>query len=340
MNAQTFDLLKIIGSPFIDSIKEGELLNADGLFEYAKKNRMPLLYLKYASELGIKDKHTEDYLGLFNQWNEIEFRIKKVINHLDQSDISYYTFKSIKPYREVTVDIDLLISEHYEKAVRLLNDSGYIRLDRGPLSSTFRDPEYKIDYDIYNELGVSQIIYFDKDKVKDWIFQKPLETGGYINSLLPEIDLLAVIAHSVIKEQMYILAEYYTTLFYLENMNGEKIDNFIEMTRKLKLKCAVKAHIGITALIHKLVHRKVPRPLKKIIDNLGVDELEIHRLKKSQIKTPHKFHPITLVKSLSEKFTESKSRRSMAKQLQSMVNPTFTKSFIPQFISHVVRETY
>jgi hypothetical protein len=336
----TYQLLQIIGSPFINHHKWNNGVNLDELYTYAKNNRMPLLYLRSLVELGIKNEDYKDYIVLSDKWIEIEDRIKNLIKILDDNDIPYTTFKSIKPYREVTVDIDLLIINSYDRALDRLEDSGYRRLSKGPLSSTFRDARIKMDYDIYDEVGVSYIIYFDKDKSLKYIVKKEFQTGGYIDSLSPSVDLLSVIAHSVIKEQMYTLAEYFTTLYYLRGMGDEELRVFIEMADELKLRNAVKAHVGLTYCIHRMAHGMDPPPLKKIVSIFGINGLEAERNRLNGYRVPHKFHPITLLGCFWEKLHESKARRSFARQARSMMSPVFIMDFLPKFLSHIIRETY
>ena len=154
------------------------------------------------------------------------------------------------------------------------------------------------------------------------------------------MDLLAVIAHSVIKEQMYTLSEYYSTLYYLYTMSEEGLEKFIDMAKKLKLTNAVRAHTSLTYYLHKLVHGITPSPLLKIISVFGLNDFEIGRIVKSEVNMPHKFHPITLMFSFEEKLHELKMRRSVAEQFRSMFSLDFTMKFIPKFIKHAVRESY
>jgi len=340
MDNLTYQLLQIIGSPFIEPNKKMDKINFNILYSYAKNNKMPLLYLRSISESSMNGKDYENYIVLSDKWVEIEKRIKKVIKILDKDKIRYATFKSIKPYREVTVDIDLLIFGSYDGALNRLQDSGYRLLAKGPLSSTLRDPGFRIDYDIYNEVGVSHIIYFDKEKSLNYVAKREFQTGGYIESLVPSVDLLAVIAHSVIKEQMYTLAEYYTTLYYLSGMGEKDLETFIEMVDRLRLRAAVRSHVGLTYCIHRMAHGVEPPPLRKIVAAFGVDGFEAERIKRSSYNAPHKFHPLTLMRSFQEKLHESKSRRSFAQQARSMISPGFAASFFPKFLGHVVRETY
>jgi hypothetical protein len=339
-NNLTYQLLQVIGSPFLESNKKGNKNNFNELYFYAKKNKMPLLYLRSISDSSVKDESYENYITLNDKWVEIENSIRKVIKILDDNKVKYATFKSIKPYREVTVDIDLLIYGSYALALRRLNDSGFKMLGKGPLSSTFRDPNFRIDYDIYNEVGVSHIIYFDKDKALNFIEKKDLQTGGYIESFVPSIDLLAVIAHSVIKEQLYTIAEYYTTLYYLHSMDEDDLKTFIDMVDHFKLRSAVRSHLSVTYSLHRMVHGVVPKPLRDIVTTFGLDEFEVERIRRSGYKVPHKFHSLTLLRSFQEKLQEPKARRSLALQARSMTSPDFFASFFPQFLSHIVRETY
>ncbi len=71
---------------------------------------------------GLIDKNYQDYVVLSGTWVEVEKRIKKVIKILDDNGIRYTTFKSIKPFNDVTVDIDLLILNSYDRALQRLKD--------------------------------------------------------------------------------------------------------------------------------------------------------------------------------------------------------------------------
>ena len=340
MQSLTRTLLSEIGSPFLYSKPSSEGANRAIVLDYAKKNRMPQLYLRSLYEKGVSDSITDDYEGMMSQWYEIEFRVKKVMYFLNNNGIEYVTFKSMKPYREVTVDIDLLILSNYERCLEVLTDAGYKLLERGPLSSTFRDPEFKIDYDIYDEVGVSHIIYYDKEKVEEYIYHKPLQTGDSIPSYTPVADLLAVIGHSVIKEQIYLLAEYYTTLYYLRDMTETDIDLLLDLAERLSLKEAAKTHLCITEYIYRTINGDAPPRLSYLVEKLGINKREITRLEKSDLKMPHKFHALTLAKCFLEKLGEAKAFKSMTRQLIFMMNPRFTKSFLSKFIKHVTRETY
>ena len=67
----------------------------------------------------------------------------------------------------------------------------------------------------------------------------------------PEADLLAVIAHSAIKGNQYILAENCITLHYLDLIDQYSIEKLINLVaRENKLVNAFRWHLTITSILH------------------------------------------------------------------------------------------
>ncbi|MHA1832380.1 MAG: hypothetical protein ACTSV7_00175, partial [Candidatus Baldrarchaeia archaeon] len=161
--------------------------------------------------------------------------------------------------------------------------------------------------------------------------------GKQVRTLKPEADLACIIAHSLIKEQMYLLSEYYTFIYYLEQID---IKHFLEIVKQNNITFAVKTHTLITALFHKVVHKTVPKKLQRLLNALGEESFETNRLIKKGLETPFKYHPITIVKSLLEISKENEIRKSIGSQLIHMLNPNVSREFLEKVINHIKRETY
>jgi hypothetical protein len=302
---------------------------------------MSLLCLEALKGLDRLDGLRTEYRKLGDRYIEAQNAICRASDVLCEAGIRYAFFKSIRPYKEVTVDIDILIfGSAYEETKRTLRTAGYFLLGSGPLSTTFRDSRVKINLDVYNEVGVSSIIYLDKEVLAKSVGKTKLPNGAAVSSLTPDADLLALIAHSVIKEQMYVLSEYYTTLYYLADMKEEGLDSFLSLTDKCKIRSAVKIHLGITALLHQKAHGFVPFSLMRLIEKLDMDSLELMRVRKMGFQMPLKYHPITLLKTFMEKSGEEKARRSFALQALSMIDLGSASLVIKRMLQHVSRETY
>jgi hypothetical protein len=259
---------------------------------------------------------------------------------LARENIIHAVFKTIRPYKSTTVDIDIIIfgnKKSYSKSVETLRQAGYRLVMRGPRSTTLWDQKASIGIDLYEQIAVSFISYIDKEKLVPYIITKKLPNEMLVQTLKPEADLACIIAHSVIKEQMYTLSEYYTFIHYVKQMN---INNFLQIVKQNNITSAARTHASITELLHKAAHNTIPIELQQIIESLGKEKLETARLIKNYFKTPHKYHPITIAKFLLEILKGRKSRNSIALQIFHMLNPNFNKDFFKAVVNHVIRETY
>jgi len=341
MNFPTGNLLRSIGSPFASFSYDASKTNIFELYRYATKNKVALLYLEALRRLGNIGSLQTEYDSMIARYAGTEAAIHRVSEVLDKAGVDYVFFKSIRPYREVTVDIDILVfGSRYREVIRAMQRAGYLFLAAGPLSTTFRDSRAGIDLDIYDEVGVSYLIYLDKHALTNSVGKSRLSNGDVVRSLYPEADLLAVIAHSVIKEQMYVLSEYYTTLHYLAHMKYDGLNSFLSLVDECRLRSAVEAHLGITALLHYEAHSSTPIGLMKMLKGLDMNRTDVMHVKEKGFMMPYKYHPMTVTKAILEKLGEEKARRSFASQSMNMLNPKFTFSLVNKALRHIFREAY
>jgi hypothetical protein len=339
MNATT-ELLRLLGSPFVKKtslILEG--IKIVELCSYSKNNRILLFYLEKII------KNNPHLFSILHQKENVRYwtaldAIAKASQALTYQRIPYVVFKTIRPYKSATVDIDILIfgeKNNYVKAVDEMQKVGYKLVVRGPKSTTLLDQKANMGIDLYEQVATGFIIYIDKQALKPHISKLKLENGMFIPILDCEADLLCIIAHSIIKEQMYTLSEYFTFIYYLKKL---KIGEFLKLVKQNNLSCAVRTHATITALLHKVAHGTVPEKLQEILFSLGEDKFEAARIIEKNLVTPHKYHPITIAKSLLEITKGKETRESIATQLFHMFNPKFSKDFTKKLINHILRETY
>jgi hypothetical protein len=336
----TIELLCFLGSPFAPSIIHRlDQHKSIELYDYSVKNRMLFLYLQLLHE---KNTHyfVVDYQKKKIEYLETVDAIARASRVLSNANIKHATYKTVRPYKSTTVDIDILVfgeGNNCMKSARILQEAGYEIITCGPQSITLRDPKINIGIDLYEHVAVSYITYIDKEKLIDYVTTISLSNGNLVKILKPEADLACIIAHSLIKEQMYTLSEYYTFIYYLKQMD---IHHFIQIIKQNNLTSATRTHTAITALLHKVANGTIPKELQEILSSLGEDNFETTRLIRNSFKAPHKYHPITVAKSLLEITKGKKARESIAIQLFYMLDLGFSKDFVGKFINHVLRETY
>ncbi len=334
----TLNLLMFL-DPLQSPIKEIRNDSIEELYRYSIKNRMVMPFLEKSS-LEKPEKFEQLCKNERTKYRITLDAVGRVSELLTDSHIKHAVFKTIRPYRSTTVDIDTIIFGNvmqYYKAMKVMKQALYPTLGEGPMTTTFQDFEAKIGIDLYKDIAVSAICYLDKEQLAHSVIDKALPNGMNMKTLTPEADLSAIIAHSIVKEQMYTLSEYYTFIYYLKQMN---IHDFLLTVKQNNITHAVKAHATITAVLYKQTHKTIPNELQEIVNQLGIDALEENLLKKSDYETPHKYHILTLARSLLEITKGKKCRSTIPIQIMSMLNPDFTKKFLKELIGHIIRETY
>jgi hypothetical protein len=337
----TIELLRFVGSPY--SSIQYQSIDFDSsfrLFQCSYKNRMTLLFLNAIKRTEVFDKFDQIYHRQIAQYNETIQALARISSVLSKENVKHAIFKTLRPYISTTVDIDVITFGNdfqYERACRATHDAGYQKVVRGPLSTTFLDPKIRIGVDLYNEIAVSYVPYINKDKLLGYIVDAELSNHDQIKVLKCEADLMAIIAHSVIKEQMYTLSEYYTFIHYLEHINPY---NFVHIVKQNNLLFATSVHASITALLHKIAHDTIPKKLQQILDSLYEGNYEIDQMFKKHLRTPHKYHPITMIKSLLEITKGAETRRGVATLLIHLLDRNVSKDFLKKSIGHIFRETY
>jgi len=301
---------------------------------------MPLPCLEALHREGVINGFEGTYKGKRAEFDEMIKAVEKAGGQLARANVDYAFHKTVRPYRSTTVDIDTLVfggKGEYDRAIQEMLGSGYELVERGPRSTTIWDVECNIGVDLYEEIAVSYITYLDKDTLTDHIVDLVLPNGRSVRHLDSAADMAALIAHSVMKEQMYTLSEFYSYVHYLKSMS---IDDFLQILEKNCVTSAAKTHTSLNAMVYSIAYGKETHQMEKISDFLGTDVLEMNRLAKHDLQIPHKYHPLTVTRSLLETAKRKKTRDSMAFQIYSMGNPGFTKKFLRALLGHAVRGTY
>jgi len=356
----TIKLLRTIGSPFIAENKPVIPQNREEalrLYEYAKKNKIELLYLtslkdqEKLKDFGLECKYYEE----FKKYNEQLITAVRIAKLLNLSGVNYAIFKSIMPFPATPNDVDIIhfgTDKEYNTLIEKIRLSGEYKEIVSPrgypysFKHDFHDARkcehidlYKkdiYDIDIYHGLTVSYIRYLSEKKIKKHITKIKI-LNNEIKVLSPEADLVAIIAHSIITEQLLTLLVYYATLYHLTEIS---INDFISIVRENYVTFPVKTHLSLVAELHKAAHGFVPEKIKEMLAELGEETSERIKLLKNNLKMPYKYSLSSVIRTFLEKAREDKFRRSVVKQTVYMLNPKLAKWVIYNILWRRIRETY
>lgn len=307
----TIRLLKIINS----SSKDVD--NVWSLYISALKNKIPLLFL--CSSLrnhDIQDLRKEyDYCSrMLSKRLKTIFSISELF---ETHGIEYVVFKTLKPFHELTADVDILIlgfSDDYECAKRLLGHA-FKLLREGPLAVTFYDLKSHLMIDVHREIGVNRLIYIDKSILREYVIYLYLHQGRRIKMLKPEIELAVVASHSLFKAQTYLLSQYYTFRYTLPKLLKDEIKTLINFAKKERITWALKTHLTLTQLLS-YFDISMPQQLCELLNAMGgINKYEASRFTKASFNTPYKYSTITLLKAILEKLGTETFKISLVNQL-------------------------
>lgn len=346
-------LLKIIPSPFSSkmySLKSRK--EALELYEYAKANRISLLYLESIEnkrEMGLQS----EYIKEKRRYEETLTTVLRLSKALNPMKVDYVFFKTLKPFPSTPKDIDLLFfgsDRELDLAKTLLADF-CIMLEKSPKQTMLYDIRGGVDrmnrykkggiyyVDLYEDAAASYVVYMDRRKLQKHV-SRTLVENVEIPILAPEAELAIILIHSIIPEQLYTLSDYYATLHYLARMNQYQVESFFRIIRENHLLRAVRSSISLTAQLHRHVHGFIPELLKKGL-------VETQKAFPNTSFTPNdvpvlpcKYSLFTVLEVLMEKASDESFRKSVVVQTMHMYNPRLAKWVIGEIIRRRKRGTY
>ncbi len=356
----TTKLLRIIGSPFTPPLSELVLSEGEAkeLYALAVRNKIGLFFLEALKKQGINlGALKADYDNGCFRYEETVVTAANISAVLNSAGVDHVIFKFIKPYPFTPSDVDVLFmcsDGERKEALKMLFSDGYFRLGAAPHQVIAYDLRGGIEnmdrslwggkkggiyyIDLYDEVAASHVIYMDKEKLKRYTTETELNSRKF-KTLKPEADLAVGIAHSVLPEQLFTLADYYTLLFCLMKMGEAEMASFVNIVRDDNLILASRASLRVAARFHQIAHDFIPEPLSGLAGELGVRSLDKDILH-GNFQAPHRFGIMTIAGALSEKLPSGKFFVSTMAQLIAMLNPKFGRGIIKDLVFRRKRETY
>jgi len=358
---QAIRLIQIIGSPFSSPPSQIALNDSDlsDLYILALRNKIGLYFLEVVKRYQDLGNLLSEYDEGYSRYKETVITAAGISDFLNDVGVEHAIFKFIKPYPSTPSDVDVLFlcsNDEYRKALDRLFANGYFRLGTAPhqviaydlrggtdnmdtrLKGGKRGGIYYID--LYDEVAASHVIYMSKQNLNKCVTKMDFN-GQQVKTLKPEAELAVTFAHSGIPEQLYTLADYYTTLHYLVGRSEEDIDNCMNILQENNITLVARSSIKITALLHQAAHGFIPEMISKALVRLNAENpTQATDLPESGFEMPCKYSLSTVIRAMLEKLRERKFTISAIRQVIAMLNPSFGKKVIDDLVERRRRETY
>ena len=347
--SDTLNLMRIIGLPnthtkFIRNLSEEALVN---LLPLAIENKVPLLFLECALDACRDSKPLKElYEAYLKKSHSGLSLIKEISETLIKPQTNYVVFKTFKPFPFITVDVDVifftrkdLMRAYHELLSKGCNLAGY-----GAYSISLYSPKHVMNVDLHLEVSVSRMVYIEKLLLEQYVTEIDVN-NCQVPVLETPVALAMVLAHSLYKEQLFTLADYYTTIIRVLDANKGQRKTLVDFAEKARIRLSVKAALMIVdALSVTAFGRKVSAVTEtaQMIQTSEIEEKTM-RLALSQfvknVNLPYRYHPVTVAAAFTTKiFRDPVMRGTLNQQFVELI--TDTSKFLESVLSHMRRRTY
>lgn len=325
-------LVKLIGIPDICKPASPQLRteNIPGFLQTAEQNKIPLLFLRAAAESSKEYPIKSTLLRYEEKYRRTLDLITFVTCLLEKRRTRYTLFKTLKPFPYTPSDVDVLLwsDEDLKTVTRTLKCEGCVPLERNVYGVTMFSPSHRMNIDLTTQVAVSGLIYMNKELLFDHVDELEV-CGELVRTLEPHADILAVTAHSIFKEQMYTLNDYYTFTMLTQHWKETS-----KLAEKLHLKHALETALRMTEAITSNAFGS-SNPLTKEFKALGITHATASSGK--DIELPKKYDLATIIVEFFKKITaDPLAMNSLSSAAQSFYNPAFYR----KIVEHATRGKY
>ena len=348
-HSDTLLLMRIIElsnprTEFFHDLNEDLLLR---LFPLAIKNKVPLLFLERAINICTESESLKNLYQAYLEKSRLALSLVREINRiLNQAQINYVLFKTFKPFPFVRIDVDIIFFtlEDLEQACYALRSQGYNLAGYGAFSITLYSPKHNMNVDLHLEIAVSRLVYINKQLLQDYVTEVNMD-GDRILVFEPSATLATVIAHSLYKEQMFTLSDYYETNIRMSNMTEPQRRSLVSLAEHAHVEFSIKAGLMLVDALTKVAFKKTVPVITETAQMIHVGEIEERTIQLllghfvKNVRLPYKYHPMAIgVAFIMKAFRDPVMRAALPHQFVEMItNPSY---FLESTLLHMRRETY
>ena len=343
VNCDTTTLMRVIGFPngrseFVDDVKEDVLLN---LLPLAIENKVALLFLERAVALCKNSKSLETHYHTFSEkaqmFSSLMGEVSKI---LAKAQTDYVVFKTFRPFPFVTVDADILFftREEFFRAYRELRR--FYKLGGfGAYSITLYDQKRDINLDLHLDISVSRMVYMNIQLLRKYLTELSVD-GSQVSVLTPPAAIVTVLSHSLYKEQMLTLSDYYTTLIQILKMTSTERSALVDLAEQLNVGLSLKLALTLIDSLTKMVFGRTSSVIADIVNLIQINEIEEKAMQMSinkfvpPVQLPYKYPLLSVSFAFLMKSIKDPLMRSTAAN-QFFEIFTNTSKFIEAALPHI-----
>lgn len=345
---RTRQLLRCIGSPLLPGRSFDAPHEDEGLFDYAYRNNVEMLYLAALEAGGRLDKLAARRDEIRRRQQETLATIVRLSSVLSAGGIAHAVTKTLRPFPGTPNDIDCLFLgdlKDYEKAGEYLlgqhyrltgpKDMQYEFFDELQGGEFYKDKAGGRFYiDFYRELAADHMPYMDSRLLLPCVVDTQVEGfAASVKVFKPHAEMVVLALHSVLMHRIVPLEVFYSWAYFIHDMDEPALDEVVSFTRQSHAEPAMRTVLALMRALHEDCFGEVPSKLRYLIDRLGERSGEARALADNGLKTPHVVNLSTFVVTVFSKTRGERARRGFFKELAHMLNPVFAVEVLYHMLS-------
>ncbi len=333
---ETFDLIKIVGTPFVEGTNDVDEETLDEIYDDAFKNRVALLYLSIHRKEGWAASLERKFIKLNDRRQKTLDVVASLGESMNEYGVDQYAiFKSLKPYPATPNDTDVINFGNkivFNEVIDHLYSKGYEFHEWAPMQTTLIHPDgvgktgkgkkggtYYID--MYSDISTDYFLYIDKRSLLPYVEERVVE-GKHIRNVKKEIELAIILFHNIFPERTFQLEHFYMPLYHLLEEEFD-LEIMIEFAENQKLVRAISTNLTLVEYIHREVFGFVPGSVTLLLDRWGRNTRELEQFILKGATTPYMIMPRTFWLTFYDKLHDGAAFRSILVQAFHMLNPVF-----------------
>ena len=333
---QTFDLIKIIGTPFYGGRQNVSDDVLERIYDKAFADRVALLYLTIHRRAGWSPALEEKFQALDSRRDKtlnVVATLGRSLNAFSVKD--YAIFKSLKPYPATPNDTDVINfrdKKQFEAVLQHLYAEGYVFHEWAPMQTTLIHPDgigktgkgkkggtYYID--MYSDISTDYFLYIDKRSLLPYIETREIR-GQKIQNVRKEVELAIILFHNVFPERTFQLEHFYMPLYHLAEDDFD-VEVMIQFAEQQRLARAIATNLTLVEYVHHQIFGFSPDAVTALLERWGRNRAELERFKNSGMETPYMISPRTFWLTFFDKVHDKAAQKSLLVQGVHMLNPVF-----------------
>jgi hypothetical protein len=199
-----------------------------------------------------------------------------------------------------------------------------------------------MNIDLHSEVAVSRLVYIKKVLLEKYLIEQDFN-GCQIPVLEKPIALALILSHSLYKEQLLTLADYYTTLLYIINATQRQREMLIDFAKEACIGFSIKLALMIVNSITEIAFGKTHSAITGISRMIQTSKFEETNVKLSvsnflrRSKLPFRYNLMTILTAFTVKVLHDPVMCStIINQLSELVNNS--SDFYKSTLQHLKRE--